>query len=174
MEYLLVRWIKLKSKGLNTESIKNVFGQMNTVRSSWEDMFSFVGKNMDDKSLKEFKSVFGDKFKSFLGSNYEIFQNKSLLPWLNYKPTKQLIGKMKTEIIKQAEMGGNKITPETAEKYINEIIKSATLPNKKSLAILLYASIFLEKLNFLITKRKQSPDSPVAKSLKKTLLYCLL
>ena len=126
---------KLKSKGLNTESIKNVFGQMNTVRSSWEDMFSFVGKNMDDKSLKEFKSVFGDKFKSFLGSNYEIFQNKSLLPWLNYKPTKQLIGKMKTEIIKQAEMGGNKITPETAEKYVNEIIKSARLPNKKSLAM---------------------------------------
>ena len=126
---------KLKSLGADTNSIKNIFDQMNTVRGSWEKMFGFIGKNMDEKSFKEFKGVFGEKFQSFLGSNYEIFQNKSIIPWLNYRPTKQLIEKMKTEIIKQAELGGNKITSETAEKYVNEIIKTARLPNKKSLAM---------------------------------------
>jgi len=124
---------KLKSLGADTDGIKNVFGQMKTIRNKWEEMFSYVGKKMEPKEFADFKGVFGDKFKNFLGSNYDIFENKSLLPFLNYKPTRQVIEKLSKEIIKYS--GGKITTMETAEKYINEIIKSAKLPNKKSLAI---------------------------------------
>ena len=124
---------KLKSLGADTDSIKNIFGQMKSIRSKWEEMFSYIGTRMEPDEFIDFKSVFGNKFKNFLGSNYDIFANKSLIPWLNYKPTKQVVEKLSREIIKYS--GGKIATMETAEKYVNEIIKSASLPNKKSLAM---------------------------------------
>ena len=46
----------------------------------------------------EFKTLFGIKFKGYLGATYEIFRNKSVIPLLNYKPTEQAV-KKKDEIV---------------------------------------------------------------------------
>jgi hypothetical protein len=58
-------------------------------------MFSTIGGKIDSKKLGEFKNLFGNKFKNYLGSTYDIFQNKSILPFLNYKPAEEAVKKQK-------------------------------------------------------------------------------
>ena len=43
----------------------------------------------------EFKQLFGGKFKNYLGSTYDIFQDKSIIPFMRYKPAAQAIEKLK-------------------------------------------------------------------------------
>lgn len=64
---------------------------MNSIRSGWGKMFTMLGQDMKQlgkrdkqykKAFKEYKKIFGDKFKDYLGSTYEAFENKSLIPFL--------------------------------------------------------------------------------------------
>ena len=63
-------------------------------------LFSDVGGKLDKKELAEFKELFGGKFKDYLGSTYDVFQNKSLIPWFNYTPTAEAIDKTRAVLIK--------------------------------------------------------------------------
>ena len=49
-------------------------------------MFSALGGKIarDKTAFKEFKQLFGKKFQDYLGSTYDIFSNRSILPFLSY------------------------------------------------------------------------------------------
>ena len=66
---------------------------MSNIRTRWGKLFTEVGGKLDKKELKEFKDLFGGKFKDYLGATYDVFQNKSLIPWFNYTPTAEAIEK---------------------------------------------------------------------------------
>jgi len=42
-------------------------------------MFTRLGGAMDKDAFTEFSSVFGNKFKDYLGATYDVFRNKSLI-----------------------------------------------------------------------------------------------
>ena len=46
--------------------------------------------------LKNLNNLFGGKFKNYLGSTYDIFQDKSIIPWLRYKPAAEAVENAKT------------------------------------------------------------------------------
>ena len=70
----------------------SILGGFSVIRGKWGDLFTKLGKTGTGKDLDEFKGLFGDKVKSWLGATYDIFQNKSIIPYLAYKPTdKRLI-----------------------------------------------------------------------------------
>ena len=55
----------------------------------FDDLGTAMGKDASQNLL-----LFGKKFKDYLGSTYDIFRNKSVIPMLNYKPTEQVVEKM--------------------------------------------------------------------------------
>ena len=70
-------------------------------RTRWSDLFSKLGRSLGQNEIQEFKTLFGNKFKNYIGSTYDIFQNQSIFPWVRYKPTKEAIDEAK-EVFKSS------------------------------------------------------------------------
>ena len=119
---------KLKNLGVKDEVIKDLFGNLNVIRTKWADLFETLGGTLKGDELASFKKLFGAKFKDYLGSTYDLFLNDSILPWLRYKPTAEVIDNAKNMFMKSADEAGKPITPLEAEKWVQNILESAQLP----------------------------------------------
>jgi len=87
---------KLVDLGADDDSIQALKVGMAQIRLRFGDLFTAIGRNLDPgKEMDEFKRLFGDKFKSYLGATYDVMQNKSILPWLRYRPTSEAITETK-------------------------------------------------------------------------------
>ena len=111
-----------------TEVETELFANINAIRTRWQDLFSNLGKRLDDKELAEFKKLFGTKFKNYLGSTYEVFQNKSILPFLSYTPAREAVKATEDLFMATAAKEGKNITREQAQGYVKQIIDTAKVP----------------------------------------------
>ena len=119
----------LKKAGANDEAIENIFNGLGVIRLGWGDMFSPLGARLEKKDLQDFKNIFGSKFKSYLGSTYDIFQNKSIIPFFNFnKVSEEAVNKTKEMFKETALQNGRVLTDEQAEYYVNRLVKTAALP----------------------------------------------
>ena len=118
----------LKKAGAKDETIANILGNLSAIRSGWGDMFSAIGGKIDPENIGNFKQLFGNKFKNYLGSTYDIFQNKSLIPMFNFKPAEQAIEKTKEMFKQVALQNGRPITDEQANYFVDRLVKTARLP----------------------------------------------
>jgi hypothetical protein len=118
----------LKKAGAKDETIANILGNLSAIRSGWGDMFSAIGGKIDPENIGDFKQLFGNKFKNYLGSTYDIFQNKSLIPMFNFKPAEQAIEKTKEMFKQVALQNGRPITDEQANYFVDRLVKTARLP----------------------------------------------
>ena len=107
---------------------KSIFGGLSVMRSKWANLFTKLGGALDPEDLVKFKEVFSKKFKGYLGSTYDIFQDKSILPWLRYKPAAEAVEKAKTLFKESARQAGKDITDLEAEQIVNNVLKTAGLP----------------------------------------------
>ena len=107
-----------------------IYNNLDSIRTGWGDMFSALGGKIarDKTAFKEFKQLFGKKFQDYLGSTYDIFSNRSILPFLSYKPTDEAMQKAITLFRDIARQNGKPITEQQAEYYVNRLIKTAQLP----------------------------------------------
>ena len=80
------------------------------MRSKWSDLFSKLGGSLDAADIQAFKSLFRGKFKKYLGSTYDIFQDKSILTFFRYKPAEDAIEKSKAAFIASARESGEEMT----------------------------------------------------------------
>ena len=112
-----------------TEVETELFANINAIRNRWQDLFSKLGGRLEDKELAEFKKLFGTKFKNYLGSTYEVFQNKSILPFLSYTPSREAIKATEDLFIATGKQQGKTVTREQAQGYVKSIIDTAKLPS---------------------------------------------
>jgi len=119
---------KLLGKGMTDEAAEEIFGELTKMRSTWGTMFSALGKRLDLKDLNEFKNVMGDKWKTYLGANYKLFQNKSMRGALNYKPATEVVDKLKNFFIDSAAQEGKVLAPIEAENLVTNLYTKASLP----------------------------------------------
>ena len=98
------------------------------MRSKWSELFSKLGGSMDAADIQTFKKFFGGKFKNYLGSTYDIFQDKSILPWLRYKPAAQAVENAKALFKSSAKEAGKDITDMEAEQIVNNVLRTSSLP----------------------------------------------
>ena len=105
-----------------------IYGGLSNIRTRWGKLFSEVGGKLDKKELAEFKELFGGKFKDYLGSTYDVFQNKSLIPWFNYTPTQEAIDKTKAVLINSARQAGKDLTDQEADDAVAGILRTVKMP----------------------------------------------
>jgi hypothetical protein len=119
---------ELKDMEVDDEVIANIFGSLSAIRTRWTDLFSKLGRTLGTNEIKEFKDLFGKKFKGYLGSTYDIFQNQSIFPWVKYKPTQEAINEAKEVFKSSAREAGEEMTDLQAEQAVTRVLKTARLP----------------------------------------------
>ena len=122
----------------SSKQTDDIFDQLEAMRAEWADMFSTLGKGIKAgekakiKAMKgtfgEFKTLFGKKFKNYLGATYDIFSNRSIIPMLNYKVPTQVMDKAIKVFRTAAERNKTPITFEEAKTLVNNIAKTAKAP----------------------------------------------
>jgi len=139
-------------KGGKAEDVQGVLNEFYNIRAGWQLMFDDLGTAMGKDALTEFAPLFGKKFKDYLGSTYEIFRNKSVIPLLNYKPTEQAVKKMMNLFKESASEKGVKLSDEQAEYYVNELLASARPTTTISTAAERSAGVYFNAPDFFVNK----------------------
>ena len=107
-----------------------ITGSLATIRTKWSKLFSELGENMESADIVEFQKLFGGKFKNYMGSTYDIFQNKGIMPWNTYKPMASAIQNAK-QLFKESYAAANpgKILSDLeAEQWVTNSLRTASLP----------------------------------------------
>jgi len=119
---------KLQGLNVDEDTIGTIFGSLTTIRDKWADLFSNLGRTLGKNEIAEFKKLFGNKFKNYIGATYDVFQNKSILPFFAYTPTREAIEKAKTVFKSSAAEAGKPITDLQAEQIVANALKDPNLP----------------------------------------------
>ena len=112
-----------------------IMGSLTTMRDKWAELFDTLGGTLSKEDLAGFKSIFGNKFKNYLGATYDIFQDKSIIPFLRYKPSAQAVESAKN-IFKESYATANPgkvLSDLEAEQYVADILKPQNLQLPKGM-----------------------------------------
>ena len=142
----------MRSRGAAKADIEGVFDSFEAIRGRWGRMFSRLGTTMDDEVRDGFAPLFSKKFKDYLGSTYEMFQNKSLIPLFRYKPTQQSLDKVIKIFQDSAKDAGKPITKEQAEFYANQVVETAKLPRDLATASERTSGIYFDAPDFFVNR----------------------
>jgi len=114
---------KIRQMGGDEQSINSVVSGLEKTRETWNSMFNTIGKDFTSKEFNKFKTIVEDQFRDYLGPTYEIFENKSLIPFLNYGPAKGAVNKLKETYRASALEKGIQLTEEQLNYYVDKLIQ---------------------------------------------------
>jgi len=123
----------LKDKGLKEEGIQNIFGNLKDARQVFSELIN--ASSNAPKDVAELKSLIGSRARDYFGDTYRIFEDKSSLPFINYKPTEEAIENAKN-LFKRYHRFANRNTPDfdpvknaltdqEADTLVNNVLKNA-------------------------------------------------
>jgi hypothetical protein len=123
----------LKLKGLDQEGINRMFQNVDLARGKFLELID--ASSNAPKDVAELKNLLGNRAKEYLGNTYQIFEDKSSLPFLNYKPTDEAIDSAKN-LFKRYHRFANRNTPgfnpiknaltdQEADTLVNNVLKNA-------------------------------------------------
>ena len=119
---------KLKDLKVDDDTIGSIFGGLMDIRDRWAELFSNIGRTLGKNEIAEFKKLFGNKFKNYIGATYDVFQNKSILPFMSYTPTREAIDRAKEVFKQSAKEAGKDLTDLEAEQIVANALKDPNLP----------------------------------------------
>jgi len=119
---------KLKDLKADDDTIGSIFGGLMEIRNRWAELFSHLGRSLGKNEIAEFKKLFGGKFKSYIGATYDVFQNKSILPFMGYTPTREAVERAKEVFKSSAKEAGKDLTDLEAEQIVANALKDPNLP----------------------------------------------
>lgn len=114
---------KIKKIGGKEENINNVIAGLEKTRGTWNSMFNTIGKDFTSKQFENFRTIVEDQFKDHIGPTFNIFENKGLIPFLNYGPAKDSVNKLKEIYRDTALQKGIKLEEEQLNQYVDVLIK---------------------------------------------------
>ena len=132
------KFLKKNNIAHNPKQMGDIFDQLEAMRAEWADMFSQLGRGIKAgekakiKDMKgafsEYKKLFGNKFKNYLGATYDVFSNRSIIPMLNKAIPTQVMDKAIKVFRSAAVANKTSITHQEAKTLINGIADTATAP----------------------------------------------
>ncbi len=126
---------KMLNKGAKPEHIENIFTNIGLMRGKWSDMATLVHSKLPLEAQPIFKNIMGDSFKQWIGRTYSVFENKSAIPFLNFKPTAQAFERVANIFMRQNRRAisraqdtpgavvPNPLTYEQAETMVSNILR---------------------------------------------------
>jgi len=145
---------------VDDQVVADILASLSSIRTRWSDLFSKLGRSLGQNEIKEFKSLFGNKFKNYIGSTYDIFQNQSIFPWVRYAPAREAVDEAKEVFKSSAREAGEEMTDLQAEQAVTRVLKTARLPkgirmDKPSDAIFEVPAFFVNRttLDEVVTAR---------------------
>ncbi len=128
---------KLLNNGAKPEHVANIFQNIGMMRKKWGDMASLVHSTLPLEARPQFRAMISDQFKQWLGRTYQVFENKSAIPFFNYKPTNEafqrvvnIFMRQNRRAISRAEAQGKKgpdpLTYENAEMEVSTLLDNVT------------------------------------------------
>tara|TARA_B100001564_G_scaffold139241_2_gene116867 strand:+ start:5174 stop:10627 length:5454 start_codon:yes stop_codon:yes gene_type:complete len=142
----------MRDRGAKEEDIAGVFDSFGKMRLGWGHIFSRLGYSMDDEVRSAFSPIFGEKFRSYLGSTYEMFQNKSVIPLFNYKPTEETVEKTIKMFMDSAEDAGKPITRGEAEVFVDRLLETARPPRDLATTREKTSGIYFDVPDFFVNR----------------------
>ena len=134
----VTNFLKKNKIAYDDNQVKGIFDQMEAMRAEWADMFSTLGRGIKkgDKlkidglkgTFKDFQELFGNKFKNYLGSTYDVFSNRSLIPMLNYRVPTEVADKAIRVFRAAASANKTPLSYQEAKTLVNNIVKTARPP----------------------------------------------
>ena len=123
----------LKAKGLKQDGINSLFQTLDLARNKFTQLIDMSSNA--PKDVSQLKNLLGERTKEYLGNTYAIFEDKSSLPFINYKPTDQAVNSAK-ELFKRYHRFANRNTPgfdplknaltdQEADTLVNNVLKNA-------------------------------------------------
>lgn len=123
----------LKTKGLDDTGVQNIFKNLGDARRVFSELIN--ASSNAPKDVAELKTLIGSRAKDYLGDTYRIFEDKSSIPFLQYKPTDEATQNVK-ELFKRYHRFANRknpnfdpvknaLTDQEADTLVNNIYKSA-------------------------------------------------
>ena len=128
---------KMLNKGAKPEHIQNIFTNIGMMRKKWADMATLVQSKLPLEAQSTFRDILGSQFKQWIGRTYAIFENKSAIPFLNYKPTEEAFERVVNIFLRQNRRAINRaketpgavvpdpLTYEQASTQVANILKDA-------------------------------------------------
>ena len=123
----------LESKGLPQENINNLFQSIDLARGKFTQLIELSSNA--PKDIADLKSLMGTRVKDYLGDTYRIFEDKSIIPFSNYRPADEVIDKTK-ELFKRYNRFANRnnpnfdpiknaLTDQEADTLVSNVLKNA-------------------------------------------------
>lgn len=118
----------LKKLGAKTKDVDNIFDNLSAIRIGWGQLFTSMGKRLDEKGAKTFQELFGNKVTTWLDSTYEVFKNRKSKIGELYTPSKEVMDTAKTSFKKlYRDSTGKTLSDGAAQQEVLKVYNSAKL-----------------------------------------------
>ena len=123
----LQKLLKTKYKA-KQEDITKLFNQFDTVRDTWSELFTLMGRRLTPTALKDFETMIPKYINDVLDRGYDVFRNNPITIADNVRPTNTLIKEAIKEFQDIAAQKGLKLNDDLAKDMVDEVWKGAYLP----------------------------------------------
>ena len=123
----LQKLLKNKYKA-KQEDITKLFNQFDTIRDTWSELFTTMGRRLTPAALKDFETMIPKYINDVLDRGYDVFRNNPITIADNIRPTNTLIKEAVKEFQDIAAAKGLKLNDDLAKDMVDEVWQGAYLP----------------------------------------------
>ena len=127
----------MKKKGITEENQQLLMQSLTGARKEFAGLLDLTAKSpgvgKTESKVKNLEEIMGDRVKQYLGNTYKIFEDKSIIPFANYKPTDQAINNA-MKIFKRygKKATGKRLTNQEARYMVDKVLQTARQSNPKT------------------------------------------
>jgi len=117
-----------KEVGMTNSQTDNVFSDLIKVRNEFNVFKNalLTSKNLN-VGTKEFNKIMSERSKNIFSSEYKIATDRSIIPWVNYKPSIDDVNAVKGTLDRYAKSNKVKLSDTDLDSMVDDIIKNVKI-----------------------------------------------
>ncbi len=116
-----------KSVGINSKQVDKIVSELITTRNEFNVLKNNILNNENiNVGTLEFNKIMSDRMRTMFNSEYKIMSDRSIIPWLNYKPSDSNIQATKNVLARYAKGNGKTLDANQLDDIMNDIISNVS------------------------------------------------
>jgi len=116
-----------KSVGINSKQVDKVLTELIGARNEFNVIKNNILNNENIQvGANEFNKIMSERMKTMFNSEYKIMSDRSIIPWLNYKPSDADIQASKNVLARYAKGNGKNLNANELDDIMNDIISNVS------------------------------------------------